>query len=580
MILPQYHSQPQRLRIICAGAGAAGLLVAYRLQKELENYELICYDKNPDVGGTWYENRYPGCACDLPAHGYVYPFEPNPNWSHFYAHAPEILQYFKDFADKYNLHPFIQLNTRVLSAVWSEEKGTYDVEVDAGGQRTRDWCHIFVNGCGFLNNWKWPNIPGLSDFAGTLLHSANWDTSANYDGKRVAVIGNGSSGIQIIPNVQKSVFSDPQHDGVSDGSSQLQNTSPASCAARPGTIFPPVASELMDEASGAASDAARASPKKEQHAYTEDEKQRFRDDPAAHLAYRKKIEFLMNDTAGRMTKSSAGAAETRAAVTEQMHRKLGPGNDELKRSLIPDYMPGCRRITPGDGYLEALVEPNVTTVIGGVGKIVPEGVVDETGRLHEVDVLVCATGFNIAFAPPFSVKGVDGVDMAAEFTPEPKVYLALTVPKFPNYFVVNGPRGNWAAGSVLASHDAQVTYITKCLKRIQEEGVKAFEVKQEPVDQLQEHADEWHKDGIWSDRCRSWYKNGTIDGKVWVWPGAGIHYVKTVQFVRWEHYEFRYHHKNMWAFLGSGYTKAQVLKDESRLSPYVRNNDDVAWYID
>lgn len=145
---------------------------------------------------------------------------------------------------------------------------------------------------------------------------------------------------------------------------------------------------------------------------------------------------------------------------------------------------------------------DVTPVHHEIVKVVPEGLLDDAGNLHKVDILVCATGFNLAFAPPFKVIGADGVNMADEFNPEPHVYLAVTVPKFPNYFVVNGVRGNWAAGTALPSHEVQVEYILQCAKRMQEENIRALEVKMEPVKQLYEHIDEWHKGSVWNTECK------------------------------------------------------------------------------
>jgi hypothetical protein len=181
-------------------------------------------------------------------------------------------------------------------------------------------------------------------------------------------------------------------------------------------------------------------------------------------------------------------------------------------------------------------DSDVEPVHNEIAKITSTGLVDDTGRLHEVDILVCATGFNLAFAPRFKVLGVDGVNMADEFNPEPHVYLAVTVPKFPNYFVINGVRGNWANGSALPSHEVQVEYILQCVKRMQEEGIRALEVKMEPVKQLYEHIDAWHLGSVWNLDCKryfwrrlvksprltgfSWYKNNIPGGKLWIWAGS------------------------------------------------------------
>ncbi|ETI20637.1 hypothetical protein G647_06979 [Cladophialophora carrionii CBS 160.54] len=558
---PQWHSQRRKIRVICVGAGAAGLLVAYKLKKSFKDYELVCYEKNPGVGGTWFENRYPGCACDIPAHSYTYSFEPNPNWSTFYAYAPEIRKYFEDFATKYELHPFIKLNSRVQSAVWVEEKGIYEVEIDVEGQKVDDWCHVFINGTGFLNDWKWPKIEGLHDFQGTMLHSADWDTSVDYADKRVAVIGTGSSAIQIIPQVQKT---------AKKVTAFMRSVT---------WISPPVGGNILEEDKKHSPDESQKENPQAQYWYTEEEKRTFREDRQALFDYRYKLESGFNSRFDLFIAGSETSKMAEKLIREEMHRRIGPGHDELKERLIPKWAPGCRRLTPGDGYLEALVKDNVEPVHNEITKITSTGLVDDTGRLHEVDILVCATGFNLAFAPRFKVLGVDGVNMADEFNPEPHVYLAVTVPKFPNYFVINGVRGNWANGSALPSHEVQVEYILQCVKRMQEEGIRALEVKMEPVKQLYEHIDAWHLGSVWNLDCKSWYKNNIPGGKLWIWAGSNLHYMKTMKVVRWEHYNFRYFNNNMWSFLGNGRVEAEIMKDSSRLAPYTRQ-EDVPWTID
>lgn len=557
-ILPQWHSKPNHLRVICVGAGAAGLLVAYKMKKSFTNFELVCYEKNPGVAGTWYENRYPGAACDVPAHAYTYAFEPNPDWSTFYAYAPEIRQYFENFANKYELDPYVKLNSRVLSATWIEDRGIYEVQIDCNGEMIHDWCHIFINGTGFLNSWKWPKIEGLHDFKGTLLHSANWDTSVSWEDKTVAVIGTGSSAIQIVPQIQKT---------AKQMTAFMRSVT---------WISPPVGGSTLEaqkaKVENQESDRRKAQA---QYWYTDEDKKLFKEDPQYHLQYRQTLESSVNNLFDMFIANSDTSKGAETLMRAEMERRIGAGHEELKKRLIPLWPPGCRRITPGDGYLEALVKPNVTTVHKEIAKVVPEGLVDEDGTLHRVDILVCATGFNLAFAPPFSVKGVHGVDMAEEFGQAggPQVYLATTVPKFPNYFVVNGVRGNWAAGTALPSHEVCIEYIMKCAKRIQEDGIRALEVKQEPVTQLYEHIDEWHKGSVWNMNCKSWYKNNIIGGKLWIWGGSALHFMKSIKEVRYDHYEIRYWNQNMWAFLGNGRVEAEVTRDLGKLAPYMRNED-------
>ncbi|RTE71760.1 hypothetical protein BHE90_013841 [Fusarium euwallaceae] len=557
----QYHSQPSYLRVICAGAGAAGILLAYRMQKSFQNFDLVELGK--EQGMIVYSDeiltasigmrtgiRAVRATCE-PAHNYTYPFEPNPERSSFYAYHDEILKYFENFVDKYNLDRFIRLRSKVVSAVWSEEKGVYDIEIETPDGIVKDWGHTFVNGCGFLNDWKWPDIEGLDSFEGTLLHTANWDPAANYDGKTVAVIGNGSSGIQVIPEVQKTA------------------KKVIAFMRSPTWVFPSIAEDLLKEENEEASqEIMERSREQAQHFYTEEEKATFRNDPDEFLAYRKRIEASMNDNYPMFLKDDPAVEKAREFLTEKMHRRIGPEHEDLKKILIPSWTPGCRRVTPGPGYLEALTKPNVRTVIRGVDRCGKDGLVDDAGEFHKVDMIICATGFKIAFAPPFLVRGVDGVNMADEFKVEPKVYLAMTVPKFPNYFVVNGVRGNWAVGSVLAS-----------VRRVSMTVKSTFEVRPEPIDDLYEHIDEFHSRSIWSDDCSSWYKGGVKNGKVWIWGGSGLHYMRTIRMVRWEDYKYRYHRRNVWSFLGNGWTGAQVKRDRANVSPYIRNSD-TPWEFD
>lgn len=175
------------------------------------------------------------------------------------------------------------------------------------------------------------------------------------------------------------------------------------------------------------------------------------------------------------------------------------------------------------------------------------------------------------------VKGVKGVSMADEFTPEPQVYLATTVPKFPNYFVINGVRGNWAAGTALPSHEVCVEYVLQFARRMQCENIKAVEVRQQPVDELYRHIDLWHARSVWGADCKSWYKNNIIGGKLWIWGGSALHFMKTIKEVKYEHYQFRYF-DNMWEYLGNGQVEAEIKHDLPNLTPYMRNKD-TPWTI-
>jgi hypothetical protein len=211
------------IRMICVGAGAAGLQIAYKAERLLENVELQIYEKNHDIGGTWLENRYPGCTCDIPSHSYQFTWEKNPNWSQFYSSSEEIWKYFKHVSTKYDLEKYVKFNTKVQSARWDEDAGMWRLIIIApDGSQYEDECEILVNGSGVLkyvtflqmichvellimyqtSTYKYPNIPGIEEFRGKLMHSAAWDGKYDLTGKTVAVIGGGSSAVQIIPNIQ------------------------------------------------------------------------------------------------------------------------------------------------------------------------------------------------------------------------------------------------------------------------------------------------------------------------------------------------------------------------------------------
>jgi cation diffusion facilitator CzcD-associated flavoprotein CzcO len=462
--------------------------------------------------------------------------------------------------------PFVKLNSRVISARWDEDEGKYSVEVDCNGERINDWCHVLINGTGFLNDWKWPKVEGLHSFGGKLMHTANWDSSIDYSGKRVAVIGTGSSAIQTVPQVQKTA--------------KHLTTFMRSVT----WISPPVGGNILDEERKKAGEdkVDESRVPHAQHYYTEEEIERFRSDPEYHLHYRRTLEGSVNKLFDMFINGSDASVGAEKLMRAEMERRIGPGHETLKEKLIPSWPPGCRRITPGDGYLEALVQPNVTCVHEEISHVNPQGIVDATGKLHEVDILVCATGFNIAFAPPFQLLGTEGVSMKDEFEPEPKVYLSVTVPKFPNYFIVNGVRGQWAAGTSLPAHEMCIEYILQCAKKIQTDNIRAMEVKVEPINQLYEHIDAWHQRSVWNAPCKSWYKNNIHGGKLWIWGGSALHYLKTLREVRFEHYDVRYRSGNMWEFLGNGRVEAEWLAGEGKiegeemnqkLAPYLRNAD-------
>ncbi|KAH8901734.1 cyclohexanone monooxygenase [Thozetella sp. PMI_491] len=558
-MLPQWHSQPRRIRIIHIGAGATGLCAAYKMERQLDHYELVCYEKNDEIGGTWYENRYPGCACDVPAHIYTYTFEPNPKWKSYYAYSADIQQYFLDFCEKYNLRRYIKLKHRVTGARWHEDKAQWEVSVEHQGIMFSDWCDVLVNGSGLLNTWKMPNIKGLDTFTGPVMHSAHWDDSVEYQGKRVAILGNGSSAIQIVPQVQKVAAS-------------------LKCFIKgPTWISPPMERIVVDTLEHERDKAEEKGKTAEnpyimQAFYTEAEISKLSKDPEYLLQYRKQIEYSINSNFAIFYKNSEASIMAEHYMRDIMKKRLN-GDPVLTESIIPSWPVGCRRLTPGDGYLEALTQPNVECVFFDITSVDENGLITRDGTHHQVDVIVCATGFDMSWTPHFPLYGRDGIDIKEAWSPLPNSYLGIAASGFPNYWVMNGPRGNLGNGTVLPCLETEVEYVIAAVKKMQSDRIAALDVKEDIATKLNEYIDAWCETSVFSGPCRSWYKNNTVNGKPMVWGGSSLHFLKTIKTPRWEHYNIRYLDDNPWAFLGNGRVHAELVRDLDCMTPYLRNAD-------
>ncbi|TLD31411.1 hypothetical protein PspLS_01743 [Pyricularia sp. CBS 133598] len=536
------HLQPiftpkRTLSVIVIGAGASGLLAAYKLQRNFDDFSLQIFEKNPDISGTWYENRYPGCACDVPSHIYTWSFEPKADWSANYASSKEIFKYFKDFSIKYDLEKFIQLRHQVVGAQWDESKGLWNVSVKnlETGDTFQSQARVLINAGGILNAWKFPAIPGIESFQGQLIHSAVWpEQEPDMTDKTVGLIGNGSSGIQILPAIKHKV-------------GKL-------------TTFVRQATWISPTFSG------------EFHEYTDEEKKKFAEDKEHHLAIRKEEERKMSAMFALFHSGSEEQITSRAYVEDLMRQKLG--NTDLEKILIPEWSFGCRRLTPGTNYLESLSDENVEMVFGNIAKITPTGVVVDNGKEYPVDILICATGFDTSFRPRFPVEGTGGARLEDLWKDEPQAYFGIAVDKFPNYFTTLGPNCPIGNGPVLASIEAEVDYMIKMLSKVQKENLKSFEVNSDAVRDFNEWKDEWMKGSIWVEPCRSWYTAGSPSGKVLaLWPGSTLHYLEAMRDPRWEDWSFKAADGgNRFSYLGNGHSVAETVTGD--LSYYIRDHDD------
>ncbi|GAM39067.1 hypothetical protein TCE0_034f10308 [Talaromyces pinophilus] len=538
-IIEQPIGTRRPIRIACMGAGYSGLMMAIMFSETMKdkNAELVIYERNKDLGGTWLENRYPGCKCDIPAHNYAYSFAPNPEWPNYYATSQQIHEYMHQVADKYDCNKYIKYEHSIKSAVWNENDAKWAIKVQKGdGSVLEDNVDVFINAGGVLNNWKWPNIEGLHNFKGKLIHSARWDEDYDFTGKRVASIGIGSSGIQIVPQLAKVVDS-------MDVYIRTQTwISPA-----PGINEPTAKDPDMDS----------------EYNFTKETLELFKD-PEVLREYRVAIMDRRIENFKRAIADSDIQKRAQEMFRKSMIERLGDSEKGRKAAeyLLPDFPVGCRRQTPGPGFLEAVTQENIELRWDDVVRVTENGIVTRSGETKEYDVIVCATGFDTSFKPSFPLVGRNGVDLAQKWNNEqPKAYFGFSVPDMPNYFCFIGPNSPISNGSLILGIQATAVYIYKWLEKLQTEMIRSFEIRNDANEEYNQHMQRYLERTVWTRGCRSWYKRGTVDGPVVaIYGGTSFHFMEAIKNPRWEDFvidrmpEARF---NRYAYLGDGFTRRE-----------------------
>lgn len=427
------------------------------------------------TGGTWHVNRYPGAACDIASHSYQFSFNPKPDWSALYAPSHEIREYIEQTAKKYGVDRFVRLQHEVTECTWDQEKGKWLVRVKKpGGEVFEDSCDVLISAKGLLSNKQWPDIPGLDTFKGEVMHSASWNARYDFENKRVGIIGSGSSAIQIVPNLQK----------VSG--TQLN------CFMRSRTwISPPFAQTSADQLGLI-----------EGFRFREDQIERFRKDPEAWMSFRMQIEADANNIHALTLKGTEKQVAAQEEFTQGMKSRLAK-RPEYYDWIKPNFAPGCRRLTPGPGFLEALVEENVSFIRDKILRIEEGGVVTEGETLHEIDVLVCATGFYASAAPPFKVSGVNGHTLQDHWHDRAYNYLSLATDQFPNHFMMLGPNGAIGEGSLTMMIESTGDYIVKAVRKIQRDNIKSMSIKSKLVRDFTRYCDAYFEGTVYKDDCQS-----------------------------------------------------------------------------
>ncbi|KAF2399339.1 FAD/NAD(P)-binding domain-containing protein [Trichodelitschia bisporula] len=536
-LVERFIDDVRPLRVAVIGAGLAGITAGVLLPVKVPGIELTIFDKNADVGGTWFENIYPGVRCDIPAHVYQATFAPNTQWTEQFAQGSEILQYWKDIAKRYDVYRHLKLSHRVNEAVWDDNTSTWAVNVTnlAGGETAVHTFDFVLTAIGRFNDWRLPDYPGLTDFKGVLRHASNWDPIFDPAGKAVAVIGNGASGIQLVPNLQPIV-------------SRLDHY------ARNKTWI----------AGSWAGDERTFEPQY----YSEEQRESFKD-PATYLAFRKELEDKYWRRFAALFRGSGENAGAREHFTQLMRERSGGKLDDL----IPDFSPNCRRPTPGPRYLESLTEPNVDYIRTPIARFTATGIETVDGKHREVDAIICATGANIDMAPPFPIRA-RRTDLKEAWKDFPHTYMGLATPGFPNLLFIHGPHGTGASGTVPQSVEVQLTYFAKLLRKASREGVKTIEPSQKATDEFAAYNDAFFARTVLSDPCSSWYNGGKTGGRVHgLFPGSAAHVTAVRREPRWEDWEYTYLEANRFAwYFGNGWSRREQDPDAD-MTPYLAGGD-------
>ncbi|SPN96716.1 related to steroid monooxygenase [Cephalotrichum gorgonifer] len=542
---------PRPIRIIGIGAGASGINMIRTLRQTLSGlpFEHVVYEKNKGIGGTWLENRYPGCRCDVPSHSYQFSWRKNPSWSNLFASAAEIEGYLRDICDEEDMWGCIRTSHRVLSAVWSEEKSVWQVEVENTGTKevVQDVADFLIDASGILNNWSWPDIPGREDFEGQMIHTAAWPEGFNVDGKVVAIIGNGASGLQVLPQIVPRV-------------KKLYHP-----VRTPTWVLPPRIATMKMGAAAPVINQVEMGPDGE---FTPAQIQRFRDDPTFYELFIRTLDLDSNlKFALSLVDGSPQQQWAAQKCREFMTAALG-GDRALCEALIPAFPIGCRRLTPAPGYLEAMRDPKVSVVTEGIKRFVRGGIELATGEVLEVDAVICATGFGRSFRPPFPIVGRKGNLQDVWRVEAPASYMSVGIAGMPNYFKFLGPHAPIAHGDIFKLSEHIARYVARAIRKCQTEGILSICPSDAAVAEYAAHVEAFMPRTAWAGACRSWYKgdgdgDGDGDGSVVaLHPGSRLHFLGMLAEFRGEDWEYVYAAGNRFAYLGNGFTgeEAEAMK--------------------
>ncbi|MGN6306169.1 MAG: flavin-containing monooxygenase [Mesorhizobium sp.] len=479
--LPIVSAKRQKgFHVVIVGAGLSGICAAIYLQRAGISYQLI--DKNAGVGGTWFENHYPGCGVDTANHWYAYSFEPNPDWSRYFARRSEVFAYLNHCVDKYGVRENTLLSTTVEALVYDDERKLWSVSMrGADGTLAMTEANAVVTALGQLNLPKIPNLKGADTFSGPSFHTARWDHDHDYRGKRVAVVGTGSSGMQVGPTIAPYV----KHLTIFQRSPHWV------------TIRNNYHSSVSDGMKWAL-----------RHVPSYMEWYRF----FLTWAYCDALyPALIKDPEWNSPLSISPLNETiRNDWTAYIKRRLGDRQDLLPK-VLPDYPPFGKRPVMDNHWFEMLRRDNVSLVASGIDRVEPDGIIADDGTFHAADMLVYATGFKTTeILANIHIQGRGGIDLRSVWgADDARAYFGITMPQFPNFFMMYGPNTNYGhGGSISFNAERQSLYILSCLNHLAENDYAALECRPSVFEAFNARLDEQMTRMVWvQGDMTNWYKN-------------------------------------------------------------------------
>lgn len=479
----------QSPRFIVIGAGMAGILSAVKLA-EAGYDDVVLYEKADRIGGTWRENTYPGVACDVPSHLYSYSFAPNPEWSHTFSPGPEIYRYLEDVVRRFGIDERIRFGSEVTRLEY--DGGRWRLETADGA---RDEADVVIAATGVLHHPRYPDIDGLDDFGGPVFHTARWDHSVSLEGARLGVIGTGSSAVQIVGAVVDTV-------------EELR-------------LFQRTAQWVLPVPN---------------NPLTDDDRSRFREDPSVMLEMRQQLSKTFTEG---FANAVVDKDSPQMKALEQMCQANLEGHvadPELRERLRPPYRAACKRLVISPNFYEAIQQPNAHLVTDAIERVEKGGVRTVDGTLHELDVLALATGFRVdRFMRPIDVVGRGGVSLDEAWAKRPSAYLSISIPEFPNLFMLNGPNGPVGNFSLIDVAELQFGYVMQLVEGIADGRWREVSAKREAMEEFEAARVERAQNTVWVTGCRSWYLDDR--GIPAVWPWSFDRFREEMSQPKLEHYD-------------------------------------------